>query len=146
MIRRANVREDREKIIRLVHQELWPFTRRIFPGRRFPRKDVQNRLRIRDVFVKVGNNGEVVGFVMTAACDHMLLVDLLAVDRHKKGRGVGTSLMTYVERFGRRKGLEVAWLYVDDSNEKAMRFYEKLGYTAVSYIPNLKSYIYQKYL
>lgn len=146
MIRRANVRRDRERIIRLVYQELWPFTRRVFPGRKFSRKDVQFRLRIRDAFVKVGNNGEVYGLVMVSTENNRLLIDLLAVDRHVKGRGVGTSLMTFAERFGRRKGLEVAWLYVDDSNDKAMRFYEKLGYMAVGYISNLRCYIYQKFL
>jgi len=144
MIRRAVYRTDRESIVRLVYRELWPFTRRTFPGRRFSRKDVLQRLRIRHVFVKVGKNGDILGFIMAATVRGGLFIDLLAVDRQVQHQGIGATLMSVIERMGRRNGLTYATLFVDDSNMTAMRFYEKLGYVRSGYVIATRCYVYQK--
>lgn len=146
MIRRASYRKDKEQVIRLVVQELLPFTRRTLPGARFSRKDVLFRLRNRDTFVKVGKDGRISGFIMMYSGPNELIIDLLAVDSRDQHRGIGSSLMATVERLARRKGLISARLYVDAVNAKAIRFYSKRGYAVAGYIPELDCYVYRKLL
>lgn len=144
MIRKAVYRTDQERIVQLVRRELWPLARKAFPGRRFSRKDVIQRLRNRDVFVKVGKNGTLLGFIMVSSSGHGLFVDLLAVDRKAHRQGIGTTLMNMIEGMGRRKGLMYVSLYVDDTNVQAIRFYEKLGYVRSGYVQAIRCYLYRK--
>jgi len=144
MIRRAGYRTDREGIVRLTLRELWPYAQRAFPGRRFSRKEVLQRLRIREVFVKVGKNGDIIGFVMVSVVRGTLFIDLLAVDRAFHRCGIGSSLLSVVERYGRRKGASYAYLYVDETNVKAIRFYEKRGYLRTGYVETIKCFLYEK--
>lgn len=144
MIRRASYHKDKEQIVRLVYQELFPFTRRTLPGVRFSRKDVLFRLRNRDTFVKVGKYGRISGFIMTYAGPGEMIIDLLAVDSHEQNRGIGSALMAVAERLAWRKGLNGVRLYVDASNVKAMRFYSKHGFTPVGYILEMRCYVFRK--
>jgi len=146
VIRRASYRKDKEEIIRLVYEELFPFTRRTLPGVRFSRKDVLFRLRNRDTFVKVGKNGRIIGFIMTYSGPRELFIDLLAVDAHVQNHGIGSALMAVAERLARRKRLNSARLYVDAENVKAMRFYMKHGYSFAGYIPEMNGYLFRKLL
>ena len=146
MIRRASYRKDKEQIIRLVYQELFPFTRRTLPGARFSSKDVLFRLRNRYTFVKVGKYGRISGFIMIDSDPRELIIDLLAVDARDQNRGIGSALMAVAERLARRKGLTSARLYVDAVNVKTMRFYSKLGYSPAGYIPEMNCYVFRKLL
>lgn len=53
-----------------------------------------------------------------------------------RGRGLGQVLMMQLEEIGRRVGLEKAMLTVFKVNEKAIRFYERLGYTVDEFSPS----------
>jgi len=63
-------------------------------------------------------------------------LELLAVAPAKRGKGMGTALLKYVERivFGRTKNLFVC---VSDFNGDARRFYEQHGYQLVGPMPDL---------
>ena len=53
----------------------------------------------------------------------------------EQGRGLGRLLMQKLEDIGRRIGLEKAMLTVFKSNSKAMRLYERLGYSPDEFSP-----------
>ena len=48
-----------------------------------------------------------------------------------QGRGVGTQLIAAAEHLGCVRGLETVVLGVEDSNPRARRLYERLGYVVV---------------
>lgn len=145
MIRKVH-RGDYERIIQLVYLELWPYTRRSFPGVRFSRKDLLKRLRLSEGFVAVGRNKAAYGFVLCTQIGSGLYIDLLAVDRRARRQGLGTSLIVAAERWGRSHGLTYAFLYVDSANTKAMGFYEKMGYKCRGYDDHIQCYRYEKIL
>lgn len=63
-----------------------------------------------------------------------LLVDSLAVTEDMRGKGIGKELMEFVVDFARKKGYRQVKLHVIDSNEKAKRFYERLGFSVIKFI------------
>jgi len=55
-------------------------------------------------------------------------VAFLAVDETAEGRGAGRALMAHAEHWAREHGCKEVCLDVWGSNERAIRFYERLGY------------------
>ena len=55
-----------------------------------------------------------------------------------RGKGVGKRLMGYLEHVGRKAQVEKAMLTVFRRNEKAVRFYEGLGYVEDEFSPRPK--------
>lgn len=142
MIRRATYRTDRKSIIRLVYRELWPH--KSSPRGRFPRKDVIQRLRKREVLVKVSGKGNVIGFIMMKPQGDTLFIDMLAVEQAVQGRGIGTSLLLAAERLAVRRGYRYVRLFVDETNWRAMQFYDRMGYASVNYVQEISCYLYEK--
>ena len=88
-----------------------------------------------DTFLVAEYNGRVIGYVMA-----YLRPDLeghimsIAVDKHYRGNGIGSALLTeainrLIERGARYIGLEVRV-----SNERAIRLYERFGFRKVKRI------------
>ncbi|MBN1284236.1 MAG: GNAT family N-acetyltransferase [Anaerolineae bacterium] len=57
-----------------------------------------------------------------------LLMDGLAVDAALRGRGVGTALLDAVCAFAREHGYETVRLDVVDTNPRAQKLYERVGF------------------
>jgi len=83
--------------------------------------------------------GEVLGYVMLRVITpqnpvmqprSFLWVDDLCVDQAARGQGIGEVLMHSAAELARARGLNKIELNVWECNEGAMRFYERLGYTA----------------
>ena len=55
-----------------------------------------------------------------------------AVRPELQGRGIGTALMAAAEELTCTRGLRAVVLGVEDSNPRARRLYERLGYEAVA--------------
>lgn len=85
-------------------------------------------------FVAVGPDGTPRGaIVLLPALDVFTLrprtyVAVLAVAADAEGQGVGTALMAHAERWGRDHGHDRVDLDVFAINERAIVFYERLGY------------------
>nr|BBH85996.1 N-acetyltransferase [Thermosporothrix sp. COM3] len=60
--------------------------------------------------------------------DDEFYVDALAVDPAFSGRGIGTALLTAVEKLAQERGYSKLSLNVELSNEGAHRLYRKAGY------------------
>jgi GNAT superfamily N-acetyltransferase len=56
-----------------------------------------------------------------------------AVAPELRGRGIGTALMAEAEEFVCSRGFEAIVLGVEDSNPRARRLYERLGYEAFAH-------------
>lgn len=60
-----------------------------------------------------------------------LLIDVLAVARDMRGKGIGSKLTTFIVDFAQSKQFEQVKLSVINTNEKAKKLYESLGFKEV---------------
>jgi ribosomal protein S18 acetylase RimI-like enzyme len=126
---------DEDAIMQLVRKELVPISR--FPGirSRHLRKDIARRLQRGHTLVAADSlRGKPFGFVHMEIHGPVLFIDLLAVDSAKQNRKWGTYLMKAAEAFGTAIGCTEARLFVDDTNVRGLRFYQKLGYSVIWHI------------
>lgn len=56
------------------------------------------------------------------------------VDKAFHGKGLAQELMTFAESFAKENNYEVLWLGVWEHNNRAKRFYEKMGFTDSGYM------------
>lgn len=147
MIDRRRPMQDDRRIFQLISTELMPFTRRSFPDFKLTRKDVRHRLSkgrtwvLRSVKTRICT-----GFITCFIQNRQLWIDMLAIRACNQGRGLGGQLLGRAERYAKQKGCSEVMLYVDVSNPKAQRFYQRSGYIQLNYEPKLKCYLYGKVL
>jgi ribosomal protein S18 acetylase RimI-like enzyme len=58
-----------------------------------------------------------------------VLVDMLAVDKNMRSKGIGNALIDFIVDFARSEGYERVRLFVIDTNERAKTFYERMGFS-----------------
>lgn len=86
------------------------------------------------VLVALASDGERLGFVhVHSAVDYFTHeehshVSDLAITREAEGRGVGRALMEAAESWAASRGHRLLTLNVFDSNQRARRLYDRLGY------------------
>ncbi len=89
-----------------------------------------------DGFIVVKRGGEIVGFVAgVVSAPRRARVLMLAVEDVYRGRGIGTALMDEFTRRCVARGISSVELEVRVSNEGAIRFYKRLGYTIRYLLP-----------
>ncbi|WP_186438426.1 GNAT family N-acetyltransferase [Cohnella terricola] len=138
MIRWRQLRDDKG-IVELVRNELVPISPWRHPrdGRLFA--EISHRLRRGPTLVASRTlRSPPIGFLHMEFRGGALFIDLLAVDSRHQSKKLGTLLMNRAESYGRSKGCKWAHLFVDDHNERAIRFYRRRGYHSVRSIESLK--------
>lgn len=76
-------------------------------------------------------DGEVLGLlVLETHADHLLL-DNIAVDPARHGRGIGKRLLAFTEEEARRRGYDTVELYTNEVMVENMALYERLGYLEI---------------
>lgn len=60
-----------------------------------------------------------------------LKIEALAVDKERRGLGIGTALIQQMEQFAREEGYKVLSLDVVDTNTEARKLYSRLGFEVV---------------
>ena len=80
----------------------------------------------RDDVVLVAEEGSLVGFA-AIWCRPIPFIDNLHVIPSQRSKGIGNALMKAAAKELIHKGHQTAYLWVFESNEKAIRFYERLG-------------------
>lgn len=73
-------------------------------------------------------DGRIAGSVMVGHDGHRGWLYYLAVHPGLRGRGIGRALVTAAESWLRARGVPKAMLMVRTTNERAMPFYDALGY------------------
>ncbi len=69
-----------------------------------------------------------VSFYGNDAVNQTIYLTVIAIHPRLKGRGFGTAVIKYLERFGREHGRSRIKLEVDKENTGAVRFYRKNGF------------------
>jgi ribosomal protein S18 acetylase RimI-like enzyme len=146
MIRKRNALLDDKAIYRMIVGELVPFSKKTMPDLTVDPKTIKRHLNRNMTFVAARGQSTPFGFVSFRVEGDALFVDMLAVHRHAQNRGWGVELMARAEQYGVRKGCKSVRLYVDDANQKAIRFYKRLGFDFESYVPSFRCYLFSKRL
>jgi mycothiol synthase len=79
-------------------------------------------------FLLAERDGTLVGFHWTKVDEGVGEVYVLGVDPAAGGRGLGAALTAAGLRYLRARGLSTVMLYVDDTNQPALRLYERMGF------------------
>ncbi|NTW67697.1 MAG: GNAT family N-acetyltransferase [Nitrospirae bacterium] len=79
--------------------------------------------------VAMDGTGTVVGCVLIAFTEKGAKIRQIAIEERYRGRGIGTKLMKGAEQIVRDRDLGAVTLH---ARQTARRFFEKLGYAAVS--------------
>lgn len=77
---------------------------------------------------------DIVGALIGSTSYGWLLVKILWVAEHRRGRGLGARLMARAEALAQARGCHGAWL--DTSSADAERFYARLGYKPFGILEN----------
>jgi ribosomal protein S18 acetylase RimI-like enzyme len=134
MIRLYRPRTDNAEIIRLIRSELIPLSHTINQRDAVTVRELAGRLRQGTVFVAApGRFAMPQGFINLLVLGDMLQIDMLAVHPKLRGRHLGVELMKQGEAYGLSKKCRIARLYLDEGNERAHRFYARLGYSTVNF-------------
>jgi ribosomal protein S18 acetylase RimI-like enzyme len=95
-----------------------------------PDRDIDRKLdRDPENLLVVEHDGEVVGSVMVGYEGHRGWVNYLAVHPDHQGRGLGRRLMERAEEVLGQLGCAKVNLQVRSSNEAAIGFYRRIGYS-----------------
>jgi len=146
MIRGRRPGSDDKVILKLIRQQLIPLN----PPHLRPRwstREMTLRLDRGATFVWAPDgaaDAEIGGFVTCVARGDELFVDMLALDGKHQGAGVGGALLRRAEKYGAAFGCKTMRLYVNDDNERGIRFYRKHGMAPVWYEARLRSYVMEK--
>ena len=104
------------------------------------------RLSIGMTYVWRNRIGHIVGFIHILTQDRILWVDMIAVKHQQKGKGIGRKLVQHALLYGKATRMDDISLYVDKSNNKAIKFYKALGFRSIQYHPNIHCYEFSKKL
>lgn len=84
-----------------------------------------------DAWVLRGNDGELLGFCLLMAAPDVMHLLVIAVRRSQHRRGLGTVLLRWCEARARAFHVPGLLLEVRPSNESALAFYAKHGFTQI---------------
>jgi len=141
MIRSYRPRIDLPQIVRIIREELAPLSANPVERGSLSRRRIAARLARGAVFVASGGRtAPPDGFIHVMTMNGTLQIDMLAVRPERRSRSLGTRLMAEAESYGKSCGCSIARLYVDDTNDRAQRFYARSGYRHVRYWPDLRCY------
>ncbi|WP_248928203.1 GNAT family N-acetyltransferase [Paenibacillus hamazuiensis] len=146
MIRKRNSSLDDKFIMGLIERLLLPFTRQTMPDIRVDLKTIRKRLNGSITFVAQTAGRNPVGFITMRRQEHMMLIDMLAVDTVYQSKGFGSMLMRKAERTAKQLGCTQLSLWVDEQNPRAQTFYGAKGYSPVHYNPQIRCYLMSKHI
>ena len=103
---------------------------------KYTRERVREAIRARACNVIVARKDRVVlGFgIMTYGLDSANL-DLLAVKKPYRNRGVGRKILRWLEKVARTAGIANVFVQVRETNDAGLQFYRRLGYQLVDRMP-----------
>ena len=89
--------------------------------------DYAREIREHQVFV-VEDNERVIGALVLCVKDEGFLLDVIAVEPHWQGRGVGRLLLEFAEAEAQRQGYHSIYLYTHEKMTENQALYSKIGY------------------
>jgi GNAT superfamily N-acetyltransferase len=89
--------------------------------------DYRARIRTHEAWV-IETDGSVGGVIILLPEHDYLLLDNVAVDPARHGRGLGRALMEFAEREARRRGYDEVRLYTHEKMTENIAMYPRLGW------------------
>jgi ribosomal protein S18 acetylase RimI-like enzyme len=146
LIRKRIPQNDDKMILELVVRLLVPFARKTQPNVRVDLKVIRERLRGCTTYVAVSGGRMPSGFVTLKPERDAMYIDMLAVHPNYQGRGLGSRLMEQAERSALEMGAGELYLWVDEANHSAQRFYALRRYEPIHYDGTIRCYLLIKRL
>jgi ribosomal protein S18 acetylase RimI-like enzyme len=144
-IRPRSPRQDDSSILQLIRDEIIPYSYLYSLQDAPTQEDLRKRLDLGATYSAVfPSTSQPYGFVHAVAHGQLLYVDLLAVLPSCRKRGTGRRLMEEAESYGIAAGCQEALLFVDEGNDAARRFYEKLGYRVTGFADRVRCHEMRK--
>jgi len=76
----------------------------------------------------IRRNGTVIAYAVTGLGGRTGFLQRLAVARADQGQGIGSALVADSLHWARRRDAERLWVNTQESNDRALRFYRRLGF------------------
>jgi GNAT superfamily N-acetyltransferase len=144
MIRQRIPSRDDKHLVTLIENLLLPYTQKTDPNARIDLKSLRKRLNGTMTYVAHTTGPKAVGFISLLQRNHILFVDMLAIDRRFQNMGLGSEFMEKAESIARTLGCSELALWVDESNIRAQQFYAAKGYRFSGYQPRIRCYLMSK--
>ncbi|MCC7552543.1 GNAT family N-acetyltransferase [Candidatus Micrarchaeota archaeon] len=101
------------------------------------KKELQNSKKYYYVLESDANN-QIIGFIKTEpkymGPRRRLYISSVIIDKREQGKGYGKALMKDIEKKAKEQGFDEITLDVSTENERAVKFYEKLGFETAKYL------------
>ena len=81
-----------------------------------------------DVIYVAVSDGDVVGYISVELYPDFVYLDDLSVTERFRGKGIGTKLIKFAERYAADSNVSMTSLHVERSNTAARYLYQRLGY------------------
>ncbi len=124
---RNAMNEDAAAVTECVHNAFRHYIERIGrkPGPML--MDYAQEIREHQVFV-VEDKGQIFGVLVLCIKDEGFLLDVIAVEPHAQGKGIGKLLLEMAESEARRQGFASIYLYTHEKMTENQLLYKKIGY------------------
>jgi GNAT superfamily N-acetyltransferase len=146
LIRKRIPQQDDKAILGLIQTLLVPFASITQPGLRVDLPTIKKRLNRMNTYVIMNGGRQLGGFISIRKAKSGLFIDMLAVHRLTQGRGCGSKLLAHAEREALTTGHNEVFLWVDEANLKAQKFYASKNYEPIHYDINIRCYMLRKVL
>jgi ribosomal protein S18 acetylase RimI-like enzyme len=125
-IRRAEA-SDQAAIEAIVARAYEPWIERIGIRPRPMEQDYAERIAATDAFVLEDDDG-IAGLLILEVDGGHLVVDNVAIDPSRQGKGLGRRLLAYAEDRAREKGVPELRIYTHQKMTENIELYTRLGY------------------
>jgi len=124
---RSAMEKDVAAVTACVHNAFSHYVERIGrkPGPML--MDYEQEICEHQVFV-VEESGQIVGVLVLCVKDEGFLLDVIAVEPHWQGRGVGRYLLKFADAEAHRQGYKSIYLYTHEKMIENQILYTKIGY------------------
>jgi len=100
----------------------------IFPGTKdFIAKYLRDFIS-KGIFYVAEDKNKIIGFISAQiTLGRELWIDMIAVEKEKRGKGIGTRLINTVLKQAKRKKMKMVFLDAPAFNKATLKFYKKIG-------------------
>ncbi|MEO0095098.1 MAG: ribosomal protein S18-alanine N-acetyltransferase [candidate division WOR-3 bacterium] len=129
--------------------EVYKIECRVFPNP-WPKSFFENDLHKPNTIALVIDNGEkLIGYAIADCVINELHITNIAVEPEFQHKGVGSKLLSELEKIGLEKDCVYAYLEVRVNNTNAINFYKKFGYRIIQirknyYLDGTDAYVMEK--
>ena len=100
-----------------------------------PQRIVRNIKDINTNVLVADKSNRAIGFAIMSYFTNEAHLNLFGVDPNYQRKGIGTKLITWLEKSALVSGIGIIYLETRLSNEAGRKFYERLGYSEIQHVP-----------